>query len=144
MFVELIIIILYYVVYQIYKDGQTYGKKLMKIKIVSTKGDLTMNQMIFRTCFSTSLLINLFSLFVLTFSSKYAFFYGTLSFENDRIILEVTDSKCEHILKGFRIEGVKKIEDNYLPSTLSKKLLIITILSSTSFKDSLFNISKFI
>ena len=81
MFVELIIIILYYVVYQIYKDGQTYGKKLMKIKIVSTKGDLTMNQMIFRTCFSTSLLINLFSLFVLTFSSKYAFFYGTLSFE---------------------------------------------------------------
>ena len=79
--IELIIVILYYVVYQIYKDGQTYGKKLLRIKVVSTNGDLTMNQMIFRACFSTSLLIDLVSLFVLAFSSKYAFFYGTLSFE---------------------------------------------------------------
>ena len=80
-FIELIVVILYYVVYQIYKDGQTYGKKLMKIKVVSTNGDLNMNQMIFRACFSTSLLIDLVSLLVLSFSSKYAFFYGTLSFE---------------------------------------------------------------
>ena len=80
-FIELVIIIFYYVVYQIYKDGQTIGKKLFKIKVESTNGDLTMNQMIFRACFSTSMLIDLFSLFVLAFSSKYVFFYGTLSFE---------------------------------------------------------------
>ena len=80
-FVELIVVILYYVVYQIYNNGQTVGKKLTKIKVVSRNGELTMNQMIFRACLSTSLLTNLMSLIIISFSSKYGFFYGTLSFE---------------------------------------------------------------
>ena len=78
---ELIIIIFYFVVYQIYNDGQTIGKKIMKIKVVSKKGDLTMNQMIFRTCLSTSLIVNLFSLFLISFVSKYTYFYGLLVIE---------------------------------------------------------------
>lgn len=80
-FMELIVVISYYVVYQIYNNGQTIGKKLMKFKVVSRNGDLTMNQMIFRACLSTSLLTNLVSLVLVAFSSKYGFFYGTLSFE---------------------------------------------------------------
>ena len=74
--VELVIIIAYFVVYQIYNNGQTIGKKLMKIKVISTKDDLTMNQMIFRTCFSTSLLVNIISLLLMSFVSKYTYFYG--------------------------------------------------------------------
>lgn len=78
---ELVIIIGYYVIYQIYNDGQTIGKKLMKLKVVSKKEDLTMNQMIFRSCLSTSLLMNLFSLFLISFVSKYTYFYGLLVIE---------------------------------------------------------------
>ncbi len=74
--VELVVIIGYYVVYQIYNGGQTIGKKLLKIKVISTKDDLTMNQMIFRTCLSTGLLVNLISLVLISFVSKYAYFYG--------------------------------------------------------------------
>ena len=41
--------ILYFVVFQIKNDGQTIGKKLLKIKVSSNDGNqLTMNQMIFR------------------------------------------------------------------------------------------------
>lgn len=78
---ELIVVISYYIVYQIYNDGQTIGKKLMKIKVVSRNGDLTMNQMIFRTCLSTTLFINLFSLFLISFVSKYTYFYWILIIE---------------------------------------------------------------
>ena len=78
---ELVLVIGYYIVYQIYNDGQTIGKKLMKIKVVSTKDDLTMNQMIFRSCLSTPLVINLFSLFLISFVSKYTYFYGLLVIE---------------------------------------------------------------
>ena len=53
----------------------------MKIKVVSTKDDLTMNQMIFRSCLSTPLVINLFSLFLISFVSKYTYFYGLLVIE---------------------------------------------------------------
>ena len=73
---ELVIIIAYYIVYQIYNDGQTIGKKMMKLKVVSRKDELTMNQMIFRTCLSTPMVINLFSLFIISFVSKYTYFYG--------------------------------------------------------------------
>ena len=66
-------------------------------------------------------------------------------FDIHRMYLSIMQEKgmIEKVSPGIYIDS-KKIEDNYLPSTLSKKLLIITILSSTSFKDSLFNISKFI
>ena len=80
-FMELIVVISYYVIYQIYNDGQTIGKKLMKFKVVSRNGDLTMNQMIFRTCLSTTLVVNLLSLLLMSFVSKYVYFYGVLVIE---------------------------------------------------------------
>lgn len=78
---ELVLVIAYFVVYQIYNDGQTIGKKLMKIKVVSRKDDLTMNQMIFRTCLSTPLVVNIISLLLISFFSKYTYFYGLFIIE---------------------------------------------------------------
>ena len=78
---ELVMIILYFVIYQIYNNGQTIGKKLMKIKVISKKDELTMNQMIFRTCLSTTLIVNMLSLLLLSFVSKYTYFYGVLVIE---------------------------------------------------------------
>lgn len=42
--------------------------------------------------------------------------YGTLSFEEDKVILEITESECEYVHKGLKIEGVnnKKKYSNLL------------------------------
>lgn len=69
--------ICYYVVYQIYHKGQTVGKKLMKIRIVSDQGDLFMNQMIMRSFLANFILINLVSFLLMLFSSKYTYFYSS-------------------------------------------------------------------
>lgn len=69
-FVTIIVSILYYVVFQLYSKGQTIGKKLMKIKVISDKGDLTMNQMIFRSLISNMILLHIINLGLITFIGK--------------------------------------------------------------------------
>ncbi len=83
-FISLITIvmeILYFVVFQIYNDGQTIGKKLLKIKVVSKDGKLTMNQMIFRSLIINSILVELISFGFMLFASQKTYFYGVGSFE---------------------------------------------------------------
>ena len=69
-FITIIIYILYFVVFQLYNKGQTIGKKLMKIKIVSENDDLSMNQMIFRSLLCNMILLNIINFGLLTFSPK--------------------------------------------------------------------------
>lgn len=69
-FVTIILNILYFVVFQLYNKGQTIGKKLMNIKVISIDGELNMNQMIFRTLISTALLCDIINFALLIFSSK--------------------------------------------------------------------------
>lgn len=73
--VTIIIEILYFVVFQIYNNGQTIGKKLMKIKIISDTSELTMNQMILRSLIANSILVDIISFAFMTFGSKYIYFY---------------------------------------------------------------------
>ena len=73
--------ILYFIVYQLYNGGQTLGKKLMKIKIVSTKGELTMNQIMFRALIINSIMLELISFGFMLFSSKEVYFFGVGIFE---------------------------------------------------------------
>lgn len=69
--------ILYFVVFQIKNDGQTIGKKLLKIKVSSNDGNqLTMNQMIFRSLIINSILIDMVNFYVLLFTNQMAYFYG--------------------------------------------------------------------
>lgn len=69
-FIEIIIGILYFVVLQLYNKGQTIGKKIMNIKIISNNGDLSMNQMIFRALISNTILLNIINFGFITFASK--------------------------------------------------------------------------
>ena len=60
--VTLFLAVLYFIVYQYYNNGQTIGKKLMKIKVVSsTDKEITMNSFIFRSLIVTSILVALIS-----------------------------------------------------------------------------------
>lgn len=72
-FIEIVIAILYYVVFQLYNKGQTIGKKLLKIKVVSLEGDLSMNQLIFRSLICNMILLNIINFALITFSNKTMF-----------------------------------------------------------------------
>lgn len=74
--------ILYFVVFQFYKKGQTIGKKIMRIRVVSSEGgELTMNQMIFRASIINFILADMLALGFIIFGSKAMYFYGVGTIE---------------------------------------------------------------
>ena len=72
--VTIVLYILYFVVFQLYYHGQTLGKKIMKIKVVSDQGDLTMNQLIFRGFIANSILLKIISFALFIFTSRTTYF----------------------------------------------------------------------
>lgn len=82
-FVSLLIIIvniLYFVVFQLYNKGQTVGKELMKIKVVSDTKELTMNQMIFRAFLANSILLDIITFMFMLANSRMVYFSGVAVF----------------------------------------------------------------
>ena len=83
--VSLIIITLkicYYVIFQIKNKGQTIGKKIMKIKVISNNKDLFMNQMILRSFISNFILMDIISFMFMLFLPKSIYFYSVLGIES--------------------------------------------------------------
>ena len=75
--VTLFLAVLYFIVYQYYNHGQTIGKKLMKIKVVSsTDKEITMNSFIFRSLIVNSILVDMISFAIVIFGNETAYFYG--------------------------------------------------------------------
>ena len=75
--VTILLEVLYFAVYPVYRKGQTFGKKLMKIRVVSEDGDsLTMNQMIFRSFLANFILMHLISFIFMLSNSKDVYFYS--------------------------------------------------------------------
>lgn len=75
--IEIIIFILYFVVFQVYNGGQTIGKKLLKMKVVSNdSGDLNMNSMVLRAFLDNFILSNILSLIISLFGRS-TYFYGS-------------------------------------------------------------------
>ena len=77
----------YFIVYQTYKNGQTIGKKLMKIRVVPLEGELFMNQMILRSFLANFLLMDICVFLFMLFSSKYAYFYSSAIIETIQYIM---------------------------------------------------------
>lgn len=74
--------ILYFVVFQVMHDGQTIGKRLLRIKVRSKDGkNLGMNQMIYRSLIINSIFVDMVSLCILLFTNQISYFYvaGILS-----------------------------------------------------------------
>ena len=51
--------ILYFGLLQFYLKGQTFGKKLLHIKVKSDEGDLTINQLLFRALIVDSIILDI-------------------------------------------------------------------------------------
>ena len=65
----IVVYILYYVVYQFKNNGQTLGKKLMKIKVKAEGRSLQINDLLFRSFIVNSVLSSLISV-ILLFTTK--------------------------------------------------------------------------
>lgn len=90
MILEVVIIILYFVVFQCYNKGQTLGKKLMHIRVVSaTEEDLTVNHYIFRSVIINSLLANILIIGMVLFMNKQIYYYASFGLQGIQILLVV-------------------------------------------------------
>lgn len=87
-FVQIIIIILYFIVFQFYNKGQTLGKKLLHLRVVNKNDDkLTMNDMLLRGLVFPSILFDLLIVAVTLMASGFGtnkssiYFYGSSALE---------------------------------------------------------------
>ena len=87
--VTVVILILYYIVCQFFYKGKTLGKKLMKLKVVSTEGDLTINQIALRALFVDSVLINVLLIGSVLFIGRGYYYYASLSLQTLDSILVI-------------------------------------------------------
>ncbi|MBR3210335.1 MAG: RDD family protein [Bacilli bacterium] len=62
--------LIYFVIVPLYNKGQTLGKKIMKIRIVSTYKDLNSNQLVFRSFIANAILLKFVSVLLLMFASR--------------------------------------------------------------------------
>lgn len=87
---SIIIYILYFVVYQVYNNGQTVGKKLMKIKVKSiTDESLSINTMLFRALIIYGIAANIINLMLILLLKKelYLSISNTISIIQSLIVI---------------------------------------------------------
>lgn len=87
---SIIIYILYFVVYQVYNNGQTVGKKLMKIKVKAiTDEPLSINTMLFRTLIIYGIAANIINLILILLLKKelYLSISNTISIIQSLIVI---------------------------------------------------------
>lgn len=76
--IEIVIMILYFIVFQFYNKGKTIGKKLMKLKVISvTSEELTLNQVAIRALITDSILVNMLIVGSLLFINRDYYFYAS-------------------------------------------------------------------
>ncbi len=79
----------YFVVYQIMKNGQTIGKRLLHIRVISEIGELTVNQMIFRSFLANYILLSLLNFIFMLFLKNNIYFYVSGLFSLIQLIIVV-------------------------------------------------------
>ena len=80
MIVEVVILILYYIVFQFYNKGQTIGKKLLKIRILSSDyKEVTMNQLIVRSLVVPAIASKMLIIAMVLFMGKNIYYYASFT-----------------------------------------------------------------
>lgn len=118
MIIEMVLIILYFVVFQFYNKGQTLGKKLMKLRVISVSDtNITLNQIACRALIINTILINILILATLLFLGRDYYYYvssglqfiaGIIVFITLMMILFRKDGRGLHDV----IVGTKVVQEN--------------------------------
>ena len=87
--INVIIGVIYFVVLQIKLGGQTLGKKLVGIKVISDNGDLEYNQMIFRSFIANSILLDIITILLLLFTSRDIYYVGLMLFTTIQYVITI-------------------------------------------------------
>lgn len=100
--IQLMVIILYFIVFQFYNKGQTLGKKIMKVKVVSSDGgELSMNQFVYRSLIIHAILVNMIMIGCVLFMSKTPYYYTSVTFQFVQMILVIGSL----LMVSFRKDG---------------------------------------
>ncbi len=90
--ITIVINILYFVVFQLYRNGQTIGKQLMKIRVKSDLKELTMNQMIFRSLLANSILFDLIAFMFMLSNNRTVYYYGLMTFTTIQYLIIIVSA----------------------------------------------------
>ena len=92
--VGVVVFILYFVVFQFYNNGQTLGKKLMGVRVVSATGDekVSMNQYVIRSLLVNSLVCNILLIGMVLFMSRDVYFYTKFIVEGIQTLLIIVSA----------------------------------------------------
>lgn len=90
MIVQIVILILYYIVFQFYNKGQTLGKKLMKLKVVSIDNeDVSMDQLIIRSLIIQAVLSNIIIVGFVLFIGRDLYYYTSFCVQGIQIVITI-------------------------------------------------------
>lgn len=93
MILETVIIIMYFVVFQCYNKGQTIGKKLMHIRVVSNDSEeLNINHYIIRSIIINSLLLDILIIGMVLFMNKEIYYYSSFGLQGVQTILLIVSA----------------------------------------------------
>ncbi len=85
---EITVVILYFIVFQFYNHGQTFGKKLMGVRVVSnTDKELTLNDYIYRAMILNSVLVNILTIVMVLFINRDFYMYASFPLQFVQVIL---------------------------------------------------------
>lgn len=88
MIIEVVIIILYFIVFQFYNKGQTFGKQLMKIRVISTDGNpVSMDQYICRALVIHSVAANILIIGMILFIHRDIYYYCSFFVQGLQMLL---------------------------------------------------------
>lgn len=84
----IVVYLLYFVVFQAYNNGQTLGKKWLKLQVVKTDdSNVDMNSLLRRSLFPYGILVNFILVVALLFASKHAYLSINTILSNIQMII---------------------------------------------------------
>lgn len=88
--IQIVFIIGYFVVLPYYNKGQTLGKKLMHIKIISNDGnELTLNNYLYRTIIINSLLADIIILGMVLFINRDLYYFSSFIVQGIQVVIVI-------------------------------------------------------
>lgn len=93
MIVEVVVIILYFVVFQCYNKGQTIGKKLMHIRVVSNDdSELTINHYLMRSVIINSLFLDILIIGMVLFMNRQLYGYFSYVLQGIQVVVIIVSA----------------------------------------------------